>query len=159
MSKQLENAFPSVDLAYEFVTKSYEWVQQRADKIDDRIQTLIAWVSSTNLAVLAVVLTRTQALNFRSFWMWLSLILYMAGLMVAWYARLYGEMRVMNLKLVYDKSLGLSPWEFKRDVIYFAGQAFEHNRQLISMKGRLAIVATLLFLSQGMSMAVWMFRT
>ena len=73
-------------------------------------------------------------------------------------ARSLGDVSVINPRRLYEKSLKLSEWEFKRDAIYYAGQCFDHNKALVNRKANLGQAMSGLLLLETMLLVLWISR-
>ena len=67
----------SLDLAFHFVPRSYEWATSRIQAVERRADSTITWVVSVNLAFVAVV---AAVLKGVTAWQVLSTIPFVAGL-------------------------------------------------------------------------------
>jgi hypothetical protein len=148
-----EEKYPSVELAYAISLKSYEWVLDRVNAVDEGIEKLLALASSINLAVIAVV--SGGNLSFHG-WFWVALSLFAAGVVVGMTARLGSKVILITPANLYSKWLHFSPWEFRQNMIYFVGQHFEKGRRLVNRKGAYAIVVATIFLLEGVALALWL---
>ena len=63
-----ETTPPAVLLAYEFVIPSYQWVIQRLDAVDLRIQTLQAFSATVTLAAPILAATVVKNIDLQSPW-------------------------------------------------------------------------------------------
>jgi hypothetical protein len=142
-----------VGLAYDIAINSYESVIRRLDHVDGRIQTLLAFMVTTTAIVPTVA--NSRGLSFRSLWLYLALACLTGGLLLGSYARHLGEVQMLHPTKLYEKWLGLSEWEFKKDLIYFAGQDFEHNKTLVERKWRASVTLTVLFFLEAAFLVVW----
>jgi hypothetical protein len=142
--KPLSEQYPSVELAYPIALASYEIAAKRWEAVDGRLQTVMAIGTALVLAAPAAF----KALNITASKSWLlaSLALYLAGCMVGIYARLLGRLVILSPTVLYEKWLHLGPWEFKKDLIYFAGEHQRENIATLEKKQRLAVVMIAAFL-------------
>ncbi|HEX8163118.1 MAG TPA: hypothetical protein VF538_14710 [Pyrinomonadaceae bacterium] len=154
MSKEnKEQQYPSVDLAYKFAVDSYDIALKRLDMMDTRIQTLLAFATTVSLAVSTALVGKGA--KFASAGLAPAAAAYVLGVVVGFYARLTGDVIVLNPKHLFDQWLHYSEWEFKKNFIYYAGENFEHNAEQINRKGRLALLASILFLLETGLLAIW----
>lgn len=150
-----ETTWPAVHLAYDFVLPSYQWAQQRLDATDLRIQTLQAFAATVTLAAPILAATVVKDIDLQSAWFIAALALFVVTVVLGAVVRAYGRLELMSPKRLYDRWLGDSEWEFKKDAIYFAGKHFEANRSLINKKGLLADGMTVLFVVETALLLTW----
>ncbi len=148
-----EKAYPSVHLAYDLALASYEWAEKRLEAADSRAQTLLALATTVTLAFVPLALQR--GLSARSAWFILAIIAFASGIVLGMTARLQGSLRLIAPKALYEAWLHYSHWEFKKNLIYWAGEHFELNRALINRKGRLLTAASLSFLVEAALLLSW----
>jgi hypothetical protein len=71
--------------------------------------------------------------------------------------RVFGSVTVVDPNVLYSEGLHKSPWTFKKDAIFRAGQHFNANAEAIALKGTLALIATGLLVLEVAALAVWLF--
>lgn len=140
---ELSKRYPSVDLAYRFAVDSYDISWKRWDAIDARLHGLMSLAVALTLAIPATFKIRGLALN--AIWIYLILATFVMLVGVGSYARLMGSLKVIEPSVLYDKFLHFSDWEFKKNLIYWAGVHYDFNRRMIYKKWRLTIIVTCLF--------------
>jgi hypothetical protein len=60
--------------------------------------------------------------------------------------------------VIYEKSLGWTEWEFKKNAIHFAGEAFDKNKKTVETKGHITIAMTLGLLVEVALLTAWIAR-
>lgn len=155
--KNDEREFPGVEFAYPLALSTYETMQKRMDAVENRLQTLIGFATTISLALIAAV--SGKGFDFHSWLFYAAIALYAAGVGVGYCARLWGSLQLFDPSKAYRKSLGWPEWEFKKNAIFLAGQAFTANRRVINIKGWLTAAAATLFLSEAVCLAVWLARS
>ena len=145
--------YPGVELAYPLAIASYEVAQKRYDALDNRLQTLIATAVTISLAV--PVLGQSRGLSFHSKWFIGAAACFIVAIGLGIYARFSGELEVINPMKIYTNWLHLSEWEFKKDAIYRAGEAFIKNKQEIDAKSRYGLLSFISFLLEAILLAAW----
>lgn len=148
-----EQTFPSVELAYPIAIASYELAQKRLDIIDSRLQTVIA--SGTTVSLAIPVLASAKGLSFSSLWFIAAVCVFFSAVILGTLARITGNIIVLNPARIYKDWLGFSEWEFKKNLIFFAGQHFESNRNLAKKRGWLTTITVALFIIEGLLLSVW----
>src|SRR5690242_8964483 len=124
--------YPSIDIAYSVSMGTYEWMAKRFDALDSKIQTVMAIAVSATFAV-PVALVALRLSPSRNV-VYAALIFFGLAVWVAIHARLRGSMRMISPAIMYEKWLTMSEPEFKKNAIYFAGQHFEHNANVMDQK-------------------------
>lgn len=155
MDDKLEDKFPSVNLAYEFVKPSYDWLQNRFDAVNSRIEFLLTFTSSITLATPIFVGTLFPTVDFVSLWFMLAMGVFILTSIAGIWGRMYGGMKLVNVKKLYDEWLEDSEWEFKRDSIYFAGKHFDYNHKQVNTKANFGLTMTILFVIEIIFLLVW----
>jgi hypothetical protein len=153
LAAQPEEDYPGVEQAYPFAVASYELAQKRLDIIDSRLQTIVALGVTLSLPVPALLATRGA--NFRSWWFIGAACVFVCAIAVGTFARIVGHITVLHPSDFYAKWLRFPEWEFKKNLIFFAGQHFEKNRTLARNRGLCTTLTFLLFILEGVLLAVW----
>lgn len=150
--------WPSVAKAHEFVLPSYNWMIARVEAADSRIHNLGAFIATVSLAVPTLNRGLTSQLDFGSIWFVSAMVLALAAIIIAVFARSAGAILLPSPGNLYKTSLHLSEHEFQLDQIYFAGDAFEKNRALV--KGKADAVAWMsgCFVLELVSLLLWLVR-
>lgn len=151
---ELAEKYPSVDLAYPLAIAAYDLAQKRLEATESRLQTLIGFAATATLAI--VTAASGKGLNFHSRWFVAAMGACAVGIIVATQARLVGELKVLNPQSLYDEWLSFSEWEFKKNLIYFSGDAFVQNSALVNKKGRVAVFSAIMFFLEAALLAVWL---
>lgn len=148
--------YPGVDLAYELALASYETAQKRLDVLDNRLETLIALGATVSLAV--PLIASEKNISFNSIWFYGAVVAFLLAMIVGITARLRGYLKLLHPAVLYDEFLPYPEWEFKKNIIFFAGQHYEENIRLVNRRGRLAVWAAILFLVEMIFVVVWVIR-
>jgi len=149
----LEQEYPSIELAYPIAVASYDVAARRLDTIDGRLQTIMAFIVTVSVAVPSTAGGR--GVHFRSLWFYAALFLFIASIGLGTYARLIGKLRVLKPSHLFQDWLGDPLWDFKKDMIYFAGQDFDANISLVNSKWRCSVAITILFVLEAICLSVW----
>lgn len=148
-----EQELLGLELAYPIAVASYESVVKRLDTIDGRIQTILAFVVSVTVAIPSI--GGTRGLHFSSYWFILAMLCTVTGLSLGIYARLKGDIQILNPTRLWDGWLHYSERDFKTKLIYCAGVDFESNRSLVHKKWRFMVAVIILFLLEAACLLVW----
>jgi len=149
-----EDQYPSVDLAYQIAVDSYDAAIKRIDSIDGRLQTLLTFAGTIGVAVPSAGVSR-GLVSFRSPWLYLAILSFVLAIIVGSYARFSGTIRLLDPGVFYQKWLHFSPWEFKKNLIFFAAEDFECNTKLGKRNWDLSIVVLILFLLEVAFLVLW----
>lgn len=150
-----ESTWPSVSLAYEFVRPSYEFMAHRLDAVEGRIRALLTLAASATFAAPVFVTSIVGKPDFRSPWLIASLVLFGLTVLLGIAAHMAGSVRVASPRLLYENWLHYSEWEFKKNMVYWAGVDFEANSARVNTKGWIATVIGGILLAEGVCLIVW----
>jgi hypothetical protein len=148
-----EQTYPSVGLAYNLAVTSSDAIVRRLDSIDSKLQTILGFAAGITAGVPAI--GGARGVSFNSIWFYLAAIAMVAAVILGIYARLTGEIKMLNPTELYQKWLYLSEWEFKKEFIRYAGKAFEANSSLSYRKWRLTIWVSIILFLEAICLAVW----
>jgi len=152
-TKYTPEMLPSVEEVYPLAIAAYDTATKRFDALDGKLNTLVTFAVSVSLVV--PVVAHNSSLSFNSIWFALAALAFVAGITVATVARLHGALNLLDPKVIYDSYLDCEPWEFKRCAIYWSGENFRHNQNLINRNGALAAVAAILFALEAVLVGAW----
>lgn len=149
----LEQQFPSVELAYPLAVAAYDNATKRLDSVDGRLQTILAFIVTVSVVVPSIASGR--GVSFQSGWFYAALIIFVASIGIGTWARLAGNLRLLKPSHLFQDWLSDSEWQFKKDMIYYAGQDFDANMRLVTLKWKCSVTVTLLFVLQAVCQTVW----
>ncbi len=147
--------WPSVQFAYGFVPASYDWTMRSLNAVEGRIQGLMMFSVSLGVTVPVLVASLAEEVSFRSAWFVLALAAALLNLMIGTVARTWGQVTLLSLQTVCAEWLYLPEWEFKRSAVYWAGEHFQHNTNVINRKGLAVLLMTIAFLIEAVLMLAW----
>ena len=153
---RIEQDYPSVELAYEHVAQAYEYAIRRLDAVDGRIQTMQTFAVTLTLAVPAFARAAFGTVDASSVWFVLAIAAFIALVSIGVVARSMGHISLVDPSVLFEKYLDCRPWEFKKDMIFFAGEHARANHKLIRKKGRAVSWMTALFLLETVLLVVWL---
>jgi hypothetical protein len=153
-----EETYPSVDLAYEIALKSYDWAIQRLDAIEARVDQLLAWFSAVNLGVISIIATQAPSsqITFRSTWFYVAMVLFLITISLGFYSKFRRELTLIDPKKLYEETMHKTPWEFKKDSIYWAGKHSGSNRDFIAWKANLSRWMIAAFALESIFLVCWL---
>ena len=150
-----EDRWPSVPFAYDFVVPSYQLMATRLEAIDSRIQGIQTFAATLTLGVPIVGQSIRRDIHYTSAWFIGVLVVFASIVVLSFVARTRGHLQMASPRLIYERTLHLSEWEFKRDVMYMAGQHFDGNVALINQKGCVGNWLSALVLIETILAACW----
>lgn len=155
---QNEIDYPSVGLAYDLAVSSYDTAHKRWEAADNRVQTLLTFTVTVELALPTLLHNNVPQTRFNSIWFILAVIAYAFSAGVGTYARLRQGLILPDPSKLYDKSLANSEWEFKKNFIYWAGEDYHTNNKHIKRKINYTLAMLMLFLIGSLLLIVWVIR-
>lgn len=155
MSDEGEKKWPSVNIAYGFVLPSYQLMISRFEAADTRLTSLLTLASTLTIAVPIFAKNVRSDISFASPFFVLGIVFFLCAGAMGVYGRLTGSLKLPDPMVIYNKSLENSEWEFKKNHIFFAGEAFEYNAQAIRAKGNVAICLTIVLLLEVLAFVAW----
>lgn len=150
-----KDAYPGVEFAYDFVIPSYEWILTRFEAVDSRIQTLQAFIATVTLGIPAISHRMYSKISFTSCWFVSAMALAVAAVVIGLIGRSWGAITLASPKMLYEHWLHKSSWDFKKDMVFFAGQHFEKSSNFVNRKSRLVTVMSVLFFVETLLLFVW----
>ena len=152
---QNEIDYPSVDLAYHLAVQSYDIGHKRWESVEGRIQAFLTFVITVELALPVVIHNNVPQTRFSSLWFIFAVVAYVASVIFGLIGRLKWGLEVINPRKLYDEWLEYSQWEFKMNMIYWAGKDFELNRERIYNKVEYGAIMIILFLVGNLLLVAW----
>jgi hypothetical protein len=153
-SSNLEKEFPAVKLAYPLAMESYKTARERFDAMEKRGQSFIAFVTTVALAIVAIV-AKDKKLSFVSIWCILATLTYITAIIFAIMSQTSGKLILPNPKLLREKTLGWSEWEFQNNLIDWAGKHYEHNLEQINKRWKMVNGVITFGFATLLLLAVW----
>lgn len=153
--KSLESQYPSVDLAYEFVKPSYDWMVSRIETINNKIQGLSTFAVTITTALPIITKAIFNNIAFSSLWFYMAMVAFAFLVVTGIVGLRIGSIVLLNPKILYDKYLHYSHWEFKQMVIYWAGEHFNENKKLIDKKAYFRDTMTIFLLVEILCICLW----
>ena len=164
----MDDSQSSLDLAYEFVRDSYDWMLRRMDALERRIDSLLLFVATLTFAIPTATIALSgsrQPLNGLDFTSWhilcaiaasaCFLLATLTGLIVRGWGKL--KLTMLGKMLAYQE--GKTKQEFQRDMIKFAGQQLNENLAFIASKARWADLLSGLLVLEFLLWIPWSYHT
>jgi hypothetical protein len=149
-----EVTWPAVPFAYEFVIPSFDWMSQRLNAVEARLQTLIGFAATVTVAAPVLATAVLKQPKFDSMWFIWGVLMFFAIAAVGIAVLNTGDLQIISPQMVYKKYLHYSEWEFKKNILYSAGQGFEANANLVKTKGTVLTILSIVFLGQILLLVV-----
>lgn len=153
-----ETQWPAVIRAYDYVLPSYQLLAARFESSDTRLTVVLNFVSSISLGVPLLARAIDSNVPFRSRWFVAAMALFVIASIVGLAGRTYGRLTLPDPMMVFEKHLASSEWQFKKDMLYFAGQHFERNREAVRRKGNLSLAVAALLVLEILCLVIWIAR-
>jgi len=148
--------YPSTGLAYEFVKPSYDWMLNRFEAMNSKIQMLLTFATTVTVAVPIFAKAIFDGIDLNSGWFYGAIICYVLLAISGIIGMRLGKLSLVHPMKLYDEWLKDSPWEFQKDSIYFAGKDFEDNKKVIENKNLFRDIMTAFLLLEIVFTVVWM---
>jgi hypothetical protein len=149
------DSWPSVKYAYDFVIPSYQLLVSRFEAADTRLTALLTFISTLTLAVPLFAKSARPSVSFASPVFLFGVAIFVLAAILGIVGRVSGGLILPDPMIIYEKSLGDSEWEFKRDQLYYAGVNFETNRDAVKRKSDMSIALTIGILIEVIAFVVW----
>ena len=147
--------YPSIPAAFEFVLPAYDMAERRLRGVETRIQLLVGFAGTSNVAALTVAGALVDDVNFSSGWFIGNVVLLGIVLVIGMFAMSLGTLTVPALgdfhAMWLDKRIAL----FKSDAILNAATHQKTNLDLVNLKGHTATALSILFVVQIALLMTW----
>ena len=147
-----------MDLAYEFVAPSYDWIQRRYESVERRIQTFLAFTATLTLGLPTLMIVLNKDADFGSVWFFAAMVTAALILALGIAAKLLSGIsgiRFPNPASLYRDWMHNTELEFKRNAIYWAGQHFDANLSRIDKLGLMLAGMLCLFSIEVILLLIW----
>ena len=133
----------AVDLAYQISIDYFESSIKRFDAIDSKIQTLFTFAIGVFAIVPSIIKSNVNSKLTSTFWIGMGLLIISGSISIV--ARLYGKLKILNPRVIFDKTLEAKPDDFKKSVINTAALAYDNNSHVIEIKHWLNVFSMIVF--------------
>jgi hypothetical protein len=151
-----DEQWPAVFRAYDFVIPSYQLMVNRYEAADGRLTQILTLVSTLLFSIPVFAKTIRPQASFSSPLFLSAITLLIGAAVIGIVGRQRGRVRLVNPMVLYDKFLHRTDWEFRKDLLYFAGQDFSDNAIAIDRKGQTAALMTGLTVVALLLSAIWL---
>jgi hypothetical protein len=152
-TEDLAAKYPSVELAYPFAAGSYESALKRFDAVDGKIQSILSLGVTLSLPI--PLAGNALQLSFLSFWFMAASLAFLGAVGLGIVARMTGRLVLPDPGQMYTHWLHFPTWEFKKNFIYFAGDHFKRNCDLIDRKAWISGIMSALFALEVVCLVFW----
>lgn len=147
--------YPSVELAYEYVKQSYDWMLNRFDSTNKKIQNLLTFAVTITAAIPLFAKVIFNEIGFNSGWFITAIVVFAALVVIGIIGQRVGVFTLINPKFLYDKFLHYTKYEFKKMVLYWAGEHFRSNKRVLNRKCLFLDIMTGLLLCEIVLVIFW----
>jgi hypothetical protein len=119
------------------------------------MQNLLTFVAAVSFAIPTLSRAVHPYISLRSGWFVAAIALAAGVTLFGLVARLRGSLTLPSPETMYQKSLGLSVWEFQRDALYFAGKHYEANRTAVNAKATASAIMGGLLVCEMALFFIW----
>lgn len=151
-----EARWPSVRLGFQLVLPSYEWMLSRFEAARSGIQGLITLATTVTVATPLLARTLSEDIDFASPLFVIAMAVYLGNVCVSLRGLSRSGLLLIHPRLVYDKWLSKSEWEFMKTALYFAGDDFDFNRRIVERVANARLVSALLLAIELALVTCWM---
>lgn len=150
--------WPGVEYAYDFVRPSYEIAERRHEAIATRARSFLTISAAVIVAAPALARAFSDQLSLGSPWLFCALFLFVVSAALGMWVQGSGWLLAIDLNKLYDNSLHLDAWHFKRDAVEAAGNAFAENSRRINFEAMIVDAVGVFVLGQVLALALWMLQ-
>ena len=154
-----ENPYPSTEAAYELAIQTYSLAIQRADAMDARLQSVMSMASAIAFAI--PLAARNMGLCFDTPYFGVIVVLFVVEFVVYIVGRFCvggGNLEGVDPKQLHEEYLHRPEAEFKRDMIWFAGETWERNNaKLIRPRWVCAVILSFVLAAKVLVFCGWAF--
>lgn len=148
--------YPSVGLAYEYVKSSYDVMLSRFEAANARIQNLFTWAFGLTAAIPAITeIVAGKEKDIQSLWILPMAIAFLALVVVGIIGYRSGAVKVLHPKTLYENYIKYPELEYKKWIIYWAGEHCETNQKYIDLKSRYIDIMTILLGLEVVCALLW----
>lgn len=147
---EIESQYPGVKLAFPIALEAYNVGERRIEAASDRADKLVAFAATVTLA--AVPYAIQQGAEPTGFFLLVAVSCFVAGVVFGVTSRLRGRVVTIGPRTLYDRYLHKSAWEFRKDIIYFAGDALDAMTATVRTKHRWLLWSATAFLLEVLAL-------
>ncbi len=142
--------------AYDIASRSYSYSQQAWDGANHRLDALLSFLTTVTIAVPVAV--EAVLADPDSPFLVAAGAVYLASVLLALVARSRGSLIQISPKELHDNWLYLDEFDFKTDLIYWAGEHGDAARKVLYRKAQAANLITAAFAGEALLFLIWIAR-
>ncbi len=155
LDEQLDpDDYPGLSEAYDFVLPSYAWATGRFQVADGRLQAIGALISATVLGAVAFI-GLNDGVSFQSIWLYLVLAILVGSIALSVVAQTRWGPRLVHPGELYENHATDDRWEFRRAMVYYAGQHLTENARRIDLKTRATTTLLGVYMVEVILLSLW----
>ncbi len=143
----------AVDLAYPIAVSSSDYVLRALDSVDGRLQTSLTLVVTATGVALGFFADRV--IQFHSRWFYAAMVTFGLTVLIGIAGRLIGDAVFISPSVLNGAWLDSPACQFKKEMIYYSGRAFDKNAQLSHRKWLMSLVMQGFFLLEMAFLVCW----
>jgi hypothetical protein len=149
-----EEKFPSRELAYEIAMRSYDLLTKRHEVIDAKIQSSLTVGLTLFVALCTFAKFKNIPFNMKSFIF--AAVFIILSILINLYSRVYGEVQHIDPGIVHKKWIEKDIISFQVHAVYFAGEAYQKNKQVLHNKWLMHITSLLFYSISILLLILWL---
>ncbi|MCB0721518.1 MAG: hypothetical protein KDC42_04355 [Ignavibacteriae bacterium] len=155
-----EQKYPSIDLGYDIALRSYDWIINRWEAQQSRIENFINWATIINLALITVLFGNFfSKLMFTDWLFYITVFLFLGVTILSIWVKSSGNLMLIIPKHIYNMYLHLSEYDFKENIVYYSVDHFEKNIKSISRREYISNICQISFLIQVTTELFWTYKS
>jgi len=154
-----EELWPAVAAAFEFVRPSYEQTLRRLEAQENRIRALMTFATAITFPVLTLLTGPVSKRDFGSYWFIAGVAAFVLLMIVGILSSVFETVQVVDPARLYNEMLMFTEWEFKKNVLYLAGQDFAANAKTLNWLGGAGNLMALLMAVEVICLVIWAIQT
>jgi len=154
-----EDIWPGVALSYEFVRASFDWSLQRIEAATDRLQNLLTYSATLTFTAPVVAKAINDQADYESLFFIGALAIFLVITLAGLWLRNGVAVDLLSANKLYDDLSGQGEWEFKKNLLSYAGDSQDKNLKRINTLAKRTGYLSVLFAVEVVLLAVWIVET
>ncbi|XUX00125.1 MAG: hypothetical protein TUN42_09570 [Dehalogenimonas sp.] len=134
--KDWETEYPAIDVAYDAILSSYELLVNRFEAVNGRLQNVIGWALAITSAIPLFAKSIFDNITFSSTWFIFAILFFLVLVFIGIKGYTLGGIKLIDPSQIFNEYLANTPVEFKKNMIYWAGEHFKANADIIASKSK-----------------------
>lgn len=153
---ELKDLYPGIPTAYEIALKSYDWSFQRSDTVDNRISRFLTWATTITAGIIAIYFSYNKYSAKYNYFFYIGIGLYALIVIAAAVTEWITRVDILSPEKLYNDHLHQTEYEFKLDIIAYAGDAFKKNLRRTEIKGYILTAIIITFIIELLLLTLWL---